>query len=141
MDKEIHCVLLNNMSTPQKTPEQIAADHEVKVLAAAARRMKKKANTERKVFLQNKHNLKFWHGDRMTVAYSPVVRDVLTISTALCAPGDVFSKSEGSYYAASHYDERRVVQLKKPSHVPSHVFLESTFGGRHSPSLLAALIG
>ena len=125
------------MTHPKRTQEEILQRASVKKELHEALNSEKLFKKQRKVELQKAFDLKFWHMKPedsvlggMTVAYSPILRDTLNISTALLHPADQFSRYEGSYYAAKSYAQGHNIQLRKPSCLSVPEFLSLVFGKR-----------
>lgn len=124
------------MTHPKRTPEEMQAlankkrqarEHELRV------KQNMKAN---KVAIQLNLGLKFWHKKPedanmfpggMTVAYRPVLKDVIEVSTALLHKDDVFCRYKGSFYAADNFANGKVIQLRKPKDMSVPEFLETLF--------------
>jgi len=75
------------------------------------------------------------HRVGMVVAYRPIAvphdskhpLDVYEISTAVCAPTDVYNKAIGAFIAAKNFDEERRILVRKPSQMTFPEYLKGMF--------------
>jgi hypothetical protein len=64
---------------------------------------------------------------RMTIAYKPMRRNVIAVSTSICHPGDEFNKLFGRARAAVMMAEGHSVLMRVPSTVDTKRFLRNAF--------------
>lgn len=71
---------------------------------------------------------KVLHLQPITVAYVEDRRDVLMISTAVCAPGDAYNKKIGRNLALDRLRDDRFITLRCPRGMSKTDFLKAIFG-------------